>query len=357
MTRKNPTQMPLPWQRHRTLPNGFRRNVAAGGAGEGGGGCTENPPGPRRHHCDSSKSPAGFGPSHAGRSPVPAALPFGGCQGVPCLGGGTQGGLSPSATRVGGAEACHRENGGTGGWYTRKKAAERYRQGKVCPAGRAPGTVLRDVGWVPRRARRRVLGPPSPAHAAPSTAACPGPSHSLGPSLLPRGSLGATERGPQHNKMAQTGCHGGCNGGRRGKSLDPALDPWVPWCPGECDLHALCQGHHSGGVPAPPVMAVPQAAGWLGGCPLRPVRVPVVAITPGPWHPGTGWAAPQHPGQQGWSVPWCYDHTEQHGSAFALLAVPWEALAASEAEFLEQIKEKTHTGRVQPCPAPERGYF
>lgn len=104
-------------------------------------------------------------------------------------------------------------------------------------------------------------------------------------------------------------------------------------------------------------MAVPQAAGWLGGCPLCPVRVPVVAITPGPWHPGTGWAAPQHPGQQGWSVPWCYDHTEQHGSAFALLAVPWEALAASEAEFLEQIKEKTHTGRVQPCPVPERGYF
>lgn len=101
MTRKNPTQMPLPWQRHRTLPNGFRRNVAAGGAGEGGGGCTENPPGPRHHHCDPSKSPAGFGPSHAGRSPVPAALPFGGCQGVPCLGGGHRVGCHPVPPELG----------------------------------------------------------------------------------------------------------------------------------------------------------------------------------------------------------------------------------------------------------------
>lgn len=73
-----------------------------------------------------------------------------------------------------------------GGRLHQEEVAELCRQGKVCPTGRTPGTVLPDVGQVPCKAPRRLLGPPSPAHAA----ACPGPHHSRGPSPLPGGCWG-----------------------------------------------------------------------------------------------------------------------------------------------------------------------
>lgn len=107
---------------------------------------------------------------------------------------GQRGGCHPVPPRAGGAETCHREDmavalqGSTPG--RRQADRDRRRQGKVCPAGRAPGTVLPDVGRVPRGAPQRLLGPPSPTRAAPSAAACPGASHSLGPSPLPRGCQG-----------------------------------------------------------------------------------------------------------------------------------------------------------------------
>lgn len=119
----------------------------------------------------------------------------------PALGGHRAAGwLSLGATTAGGAETRHGEDGVTVDQCTRKKAAEQCKQGKVCPVGRAPGTVLPDVGQAPRGALRRLLGPLSPACTAPSTATCPGTTHSIRASLLLQGLLGATEWGPHHDE-------------------------------------------------------------------------------------------------------------------------------------------------------------
>lgn len=192
--------MPLLWHLHRTLTNGFGRNVAAGGA-EPARPLSLAPPGPHLHHHHSSGSPTGSGPRHAGGSLCLLLYSLGAATKSPALRGHRAAGwLSLGATTAGGAETCHGEDSVTVDQRTRKKAAEQCKQGKVCPAGRAPGTVLPDVGQAPRGAPRRLLGLLSPACTAPSTAACPGTTHSVGASLLLQGLLGAMEWGPHHDE-------------------------------------------------------------------------------------------------------------------------------------------------------------
>lgn len=131
-------------------------------------------------------------------------FPFGGCCAVPSLGeNGQRGWLPPSATRAGGADTRHR---GTvtpqaGMWEEGSSAGQ---AGEGVPAGRAPGTALPDVGWVPVGHPGRFWG--HCPHAAPYATACPG--HNLGPSLLPRGCqghVGAHHRCPRAHRVTQRG--------------------------------------------------------------------------------------------------------------------------------------------------------
>jgi len=225
--------------------------------------------------------------------------------------------------------------GGTAGRHTGKKAAERVRTG----AGR--GRCARRADILARHSRiwdgypvghcSGFWVPPSPPCAAPSAAACPGASHSPGPSPPPRGCWGPQSRVPTAVRPAAMAAAPGEGGG----SPD-----------------AASMGTQATGTSVPSAAATmvagPSAAGdgdtmgcwvawWVSPSPglhphggHHPVTVP-------PGHPGTGWAAPRRQGQR---VPRCCTCTERHGVAFTLPAAPWEPLAASKAEFLEQIKGK-----------------
>lgn len=176
-----------------------------------------------------------------------------------------------------------------------------------------------------------------------STSACPGLRHSLGPSLLPWGCWGSQSRVSTTMRWYRPTAMVAAleEGGKRVQS-----QPWT--------LHSTCgcPAAQVNGSSAPcaraTVVARPSTAGdsnatvcwvswWMsplsGLCPHSGHR----PVTAAPWH---RWAAPLQRGWRGQSMLRCHAHPERQGSAFALPAVPWELLVASEEEFLEQIKGK-----------------
>lgn len=201
-------------------------------------------------------------------------FPFGGCCAVPSLGeNGERGWLPPSATRAGGADTRHR---GTvtpqaGMW---KEGSSAGQAGEGVPAGRAPGTTLPDVGWVPVGHPGRFWG--HCPHTAPYATACPG--HNLGLSLLPRGCqghVGAHHRCPRAHRVTQRGVPTT----RRWHRLATTKEPMGAPVPGQVGLPWPVPGPLQCWVPAPPMMAAPQ--GGLVGVPFARSLSPQ---WPSPWH-------------------------------------------------------------------------